>query len=64
MKQILEGVSYCHSRGIIHGDLKPENILLEKDHEGQAQVKIGDFGASRFADEKCEVPFGTVSGSD
>jgi serine/threonine protein kinase len=35
-----------HSLRIIHRDLKPENILINK-----GQVKICDFGSSKFLDE-------------
>lgn len=38
--QIIDGVSFIHSKGFIHRDLKPANILLMKD----MTVKIGDFG--------------------
>ena len=41
-KQILEGLSYCHQRGIIHKDLTLNNILITKDKE----IKIIDFGLS------------------
>lgn len=39
-KQIVEGISYCHSNNIIHRDIKLENILLDE----QKNVKIIDFG--------------------
>ena len=42
IKQILEGLSYVHSKGIIHRDLKCANILMDND----AHIKISDFGSS------------------
>jgi serine/threonine protein kinase len=36
----MEGLDYCHQKGVTHRDLKPENILL--DHT--FSLKIADFG--------------------
>ena len=41
--QILKGLHYLHSHGVIHRDLKCGNILVSN----KATVKIGDFGASK-----------------
>ncbi|KAF8963409.1 kinase-like domain-containing protein [Flammula alnicola] len=44
--QILRGMKYIHSAGVIHRDLKPGNLLVNADCE----LKICDFGLSRGYD--------------
>uniref|UniRef100_A0A8R1Y0Z1 non-specific serine/threonine protein kinase n=1 Tax=Onchocerca volvulus TaxID=6282 RepID=A0A8R1Y0Z1_ONCVO len=39
-RQIIAGLKYIHSVGIVHRDIKPENLLLMKN----GQLRICDFG--------------------
>ncbi|XP_050947910.1 CBL-interacting serine/threonine-protein kinase 1-like isoform X11 [Cucumis melo] len=39
-QQLIDGVSYCHSKGVYHRDLKLENILVDI----RGNIKISDFG--------------------
>uniref|UniRef100_A0A7R9UGM7 Cyclin-dependent kinase 2 homolog n=1 Tax=Pinguiococcus pyrenoidosus TaxID=172671 RepID=A0A7R9UGM7_9STRA len=41
--QICRGLTFCHSRGVMHRDLKPQNLLVSKD----GKLKIADFGLAR-----------------
>ncbi|CAG0921854.1 unnamed protein product, partial [Notodromas monacha] len=44
MRQLCEGLTYCHVRRIVHRDLKPQNILVSSD----GKLKIADFGLARM----------------
>uniref|UniRef100_A0A7R9SVU4 Protein kinase domain-containing protein n=1 Tax=Polyblepharides amylifera TaxID=1486889 RepID=A0A7R9SVU4_9CHLO len=46
--QLLRGLKYIHSAGVLHRDLKPSNLLLN----ANCDLKICDFGLARTSSEK------------
>jgi len=59
--EIMQGVRYLHSFGIVHRDLKLENVMMTEQKDS-AHPKIVDFGLSKIIgpDETANEPFGTL----
>lgn len=57
--QVLQGLGYAHSMGVIHRDVKPANILVGKD----GQVKLTDFGLARQQSEPSKTLPGVAVGT-
>jgi len=53
MKQLLNGLNYCHKKNFLHRDIKCSNILMNN----KGQVKLGDFGLARLYSSNKERPY-------
>ncbi|NPU90282.1 MAG: serine/threonine protein kinase [Gammaproteobacteria bacterium] len=57
IRQIAEGLSVVHRRGIIHRDIKPANILFRED----GTVVLTDFGIAKDLQQDCDLTQAGVS---
>ncbi len=58
MEDVLAGLTFSHSRGVVHRDIKPANIMLTREN----QAKIADFGIARI-EASSMTQAGTVMGT-
>lgn len=60
--QILKGIIYIHSKGILHRDLSYNNILI-KDYEDIVVVKICDFGLAKDKNNQITSKLTSIKGT-
>ncbi len=55
LKQVLDAISFCHSKGIVHRNLKPKHLLISlgpgaslDEQLTTATVKVADFALTRM----------------
>ncbi|XP_047427882.1 cyclin-dependent kinase 12 [Mugil cephalus] len=53
MRQLMEGLDYCHKNNFLHRDIKCSNILLNN----RGHIKLADFGLARLYNSEESRPY-------
>lgn len=70
LRQVLQGLAYCHRMGVVHRDVKPSNILMDSHANGTPKPLLADFDVStasmgtRFATATTKGLVGTIGVRD
>ena len=63
IKQILSGIDFINSNGIVHSDIKPENILIEYNNDDKnfeiTSIKIIDYGSAFYYENTSDLSSNT-----
>ena len=59
MNELLGGLGYAHSQGVVHRDIKPANIMIDS----AGRVKLTDFGVARISESAERTQVGTMVGT-
>ena len=59
---LLQAITYCHSRGVCHRDVKPQNLLFTS-FEPSAYLKLCDYGLATHWEAESSPPLSEFCGT-
>jgi serine/threonine-protein kinase len=63
VRPVVAALARAHSLGVVHRDIKPENVFIARQPEGDAVVKVLDFGIAYLRHEARLTAPGEVFGT-
>lgn len=58
--QVCDSLEEAHERGILHRDIKPDNLFVERDRQGEEEIRVLDFGIAKLVGDSS---MGSVTGT-
>jgi len=60
---VLDVLEVAHRSGVVHRDIKPDNLFITGAGDGQARVRVLDFGLARMLEGRPMTVFGVAIGT-